>query len=49
MGLVNAITEELQTQKDADIKHDSELIPYQMLTKFDSIEKIAMKTKFTAN
>jgi hypothetical protein len=49
IGLVNAITEELQTLSDADLKHDSELIPYTMLTKFDSIEKLALKTKFTTN
>lgn len=49
IGLVNAITEECQGLKDADLKHDSEVICMDILTGFNKIEAAAFKTKFTSN
>lgn len=43
IGLVNAITEELQTLEDADLRHDSEVIALDMLNNFNAIESQAAK------
>lgn len=47
IGLVNAVTEQLQNEKDADIRHEGELASLDMLEKFNSIE--ARAAKFTNN
>ncbi len=49
IGMVHAITEELQTLSDADQKHDGEVMALDMLQNFDKIESAAMKTKFSAS
>lgn len=49
IGVINAITEELQQYKDADLKHESEVMSYEILKNFDSIESKAFKVKFTNN
>lgn len=50
IGIVNAITEEVQElTEDIDLKHDSEAITYDLLTKFDKIEAAAFKLERSAN
>lgn len=49
IGIANAITEECQTLRDADMKNESEIMSYNVVTNFKSIEAAAFKTKFTAN
>lgn len=49
IGIANAITEECQTFRDADLKNDSEIMSYNVLLNFKKIETAAFRTKFTAN
>ncbi len=49
IGVINAITEEVQTLKDADLRNDGETACYDILKNFDKIEARAFKTKFTTN
>jgi hypothetical protein len=49
MGIVNAINEECQTLQDVDLKNDSEVVAYNLLTNFKDIEARAMKANFTTN
>lgn len=49
MGIVNAITEECQTLEDIDLKNDSEMVAFDVLKNFHSIEQRAFKTEFTTN
>lgn len=49
IGIVNAITEECQGLKDADLKHDTEVVALDILNNFNKIEAKAFKTKFTSN
>lgn len=49
IGMFNAITEECQSLKDADLKQDSEVMSYEVLQNFNRIEAQAFKTKFTTN
>lgn len=49
IGMVNAITEEVQGLKDVDQKNDGEMMTYGMLQKFDSIEAEAIKLSQSAN
>lgn len=49
IGMVNAITQEVQELTDIDLKHDSETITYDLLTKFDKIEAAAIKIERSAN
>lgn len=49
IGVVNAITEEVQDLADVDLKNDGEAITYSLLTNFSRIEAAAIKAERSAN
>lgn len=45
MGLASAMTRECQDLTDGDLKHETEVASFEMLSKFDKFEAAAMKVK----
>lgn len=48
-GVFQAITEQLQDSADADLRSEGEVMAFEVLNNFDSIEAEAIKTKFSSN
>jgi hypothetical protein len=49
MGIASAMTREVQSLKDADLRHETEVASFEVLQNFGKIEAAAMKIKNSSN